>query len=702
MQLAAIIRRNPFARLLVFYMAGILLALYVEKPIHMAIPVMIIISLVILLIFLCRHPGYHTGWLSGTLAGLILFVTGIVNMKIHDRYGNILEQSSHYAGIALLEIDEPPVITEKSVKVTARMKFSQANGIWNRQRQKILVYLEKDTASSHLLPGEYIVGRVRLARIAPPMNPGEFNYRRYLAGRGIVNQTYLAAASWQLTGQRGRSLKTTAYHIQQSLLEKYQEIGLNGTLYSILSALTLGYKSDLEVHTRQVFSQAGVMHVMALSGFNVAVIAFAMNYLLVFFERFRRGRIIKTLMIILVIWMFAFLTGLSPSVTRAAVMISLVMTGTAVQRRINTTNILYASAFILLTFSPVLIADVSFQLSFAAVFGIIMYHPPLYRLLSFRYTVTRKIWQLFTVSCAAQLATLPFTLYYFHQFPVYFWLTNLYVVPLVSIIICVAGIFLLVSFISPLMIVTGKLLEMLLSILYKGVAFTEVLPFSLIRNIHIDGTQTELLIILILFSGLYLLRRQRYYITAALCVLAILQITSLRRLSCLNRQEIFMVGNCKGISVISLISGRNCILLGDDRLSPDDRRLQYALGNFWVEYGVAGHIQYQSFRLPGGQMTPRLGDNLLFEFSGRKFMVLNDETCLKWRSDHPLKVDILVITGEIKPDLPVLTDLLEASKIIIDSSVSYYRSEEWLKQCTEMGVDCWIVSRQGAFLVKYL
>ncbi len=412
--------------------------------------------------------------------------------------------------------------------------------------------------------------------------------------------------------------------MQRRLLLAYKEIGLNNTLYSLLSALTLGYKSDLEARTKQIFSQAGVMHVMALSGYNVAVIALAMGYLLFFADRFHSGRILKTLIIIILIWLFAFVTGLSPSVTRAAAMITLVLAGKLIQRRVNTTNILFVSAFALLTISPALVSDVSFQLSFAAVWGIITFQPVLNRLFRPRNIILNRIWQLFTVSCAAQFATLPLTLYYFHQFPVYFWLTNLYVVPLVSVIICTAGIFLLFSFYHPLMLVAGKILALLLDLLYKAVAFTELLPWSVIENIHVNMLQTILLYMMILAISLFLLQRRVYLIWIISGFVIIFQLMNMMQIITWNKQQIFMVGNNRGTSSISMIAGRNCMLLADSLYGTDDPKLRFLYGNFWIRQGVADHITEIDIKKPFGYCPAWLGNNVLFNFAGKRVVILKE------------------------------------------------------------------------------
>jgi competence protein ComEC len=369
-------------------------------------------------------------------------------------------------------------------------------------------------------------------------------------------------------------------------------------------------------------------------------------------------------------------------------MISFVMTGKLIHRQINTYNMLFASAFLLLTISPALISDISFQLSFAAVLGIIIYQPVIYRLLAFKHAVADRIWQMFSVSCAAQLSTLPFTLYYFHQFPVYFWLTNLYVVPLVSVIICVAGVFLIVSSIDPLMQVVGKVLALLLAALYKAVAFTEILPFSLIENIHISGIQTVVLIAFILFLGLFSLQRKIIALWLALGLFIIFQFMNTLQALTLRNQRVFMAGDLKGFSAINLISGRDGMLLSDSTLFPDDPVLQYPFRNFWIRHGVANQIKCIKF-----------AENVFFDFSGIRVVILKDNNMYKFHADNRLKADMVIVTGNMKPDLNTIVRLLDPELVILDASVQHYKAVKWIKECQQQGVKYWHVSQQGAYLL---
>lgn len=703
--------RSPFARLLVFFVLGLVTAEFISVKTNSfasGLATAAILMLLIGFIYADSYPGYHTSWLSGLMIGVVLFFAGFASMGIHHDISDRQSGMGNYTGLFIFDITQPPQITEKTVKAHAVMKISITDGVKKSEHRRVILFITKDSSSMNLIPGSRIAAAIRINPVSPPSNPYEFDYKAYLAARGIHHQAFVKSDQWKLIDNDSkRSLRILASTLQLHLLSKYHSLGLNNKLYSLLSAITLGYKNDLEAHTKQVFSQAGVMHVMALSGFNVAVIAFALNYLLLFLERTRTGRIAKALIVIFTVWIFVLVTGLSPSVTRAAVMLSFVIGGKMLHRQVNTYNILFASAFLLLTISPPLIFDVSFQLSFSAVLGILLFQPSIDGVIKSRYFIINKLWQLFSVSCAAQLATLPLTLLYFHQFPLYFWLTNLYVVPLVSLIICVAGIFLLVSFINPVMILAGKLLSFLLVLLYKSVAFIELLPYALLENINISGFQAFLLMMAIISFGLYWMHRYVSMFFAFLTAILLLQLSVLSHTIGIRQQQILLVADINRTSVISVIAGRNAVIMGDTLSGLRDPNIKYALGNFLIKQGIAGR-QLLFDQMPSGTLEKismpgliisgaRLSKNVVVELGNRKIFVLRDTSLFKFDAERSFHADYLIVSGCISPEVEILPDLLETSVIILDSSVPYHVAHQWNDYCSKKQIACWQVSKLGAF-----
>ncbi len=482
MPLLPILRKSPFSRLIFLYAAGIAFA---ECFRSYSLPVVCFLYVVVALWFILwlvnkTHRNFNTGWIAGVVVAMLIFICGIWAAEIDfnkEKKALALSEDTLLYRAVIIDMPEAKV---PSVKATARVLEVKTTDGWIRQNMKVLLYISIDTTAQMLRPGSELILHTALKNIPPPSNPEEFNYRKYLATRHIYKHSFIT-----LPPRRGGPVGVSPCNMRNRLLLSFRNMGLEPGYFGLVSALTLGYKEDVDAATRKAFTEAGVMHIMALSGFNVGVIALVLGFILGIFGKNPAGKYVKTLIIIIFLWLFALITGLSPSVTRATVMISFVLTGRLFHRHVNTYNILFVTAFLLLTFSPGMLSDVSFQLSFAAVAGILVYQPYMNGLLNFKNSFLKKIWQLFSLSCAAQLATFPLTIFYFHQFPVYFWLTNLYVVPLVSVIICIAGAYLALAWIKPLALMVSKILAVLLKALLLSVTVVEKLSiFNVKRRIY--------------------------------------------------------------------------------------------------------------------------------------------------------------------------------------------------------------------------
>ncbi len=481
------------------------------------------------MVWTSAYPGLTRIRISGIVAVLLLFLSGILVMQMHKLMINKWERTAGYQGWAVMEVIEPPSFHKKSVSAGVTVQYWKTDLIWQKHHQKLMAYFYRDSSSQALQMGQIVIAPVVFKSVTnQDHNRQQLLFQKYLNARSIYNYVYIRKNSWKLLDQQPeRDIRYFSFKTQQQILRKYRQMGLSHDAYGILSAITMGYKADVEPETKLLFSKAGVIHIMALSGFNVAIIALFLDYLLFFAGRWPWGKVMRSVITIAFIWLFAFITGLSPSVNRASAMITLVIAGRHLGRQVKTSNILLVSAFVLLTLNPQLTEDVSFQLSFTAVMGILIFQPVFAKLFSFQNKLIRALWQLFTVSCAAQLATLPLTIYYFGQFPVYFWLTNLYAIPLVSVIICIALFYLAASFIPVFAMITGKVLGILLYLLVQSVSIVEILPFSIIDHIQISKIQVFMLYTGLLVWAVFFYHRQARYLIAGLVYVIVFQITAI-------------------------------------------------------------------------------------------------------------------------------------------------------------------------------
>ena len=387
---------------------------------------------------------YRFRWLFGCGVGLFFMVLSYAlcawqeQRQAFDHVGE--------PGIFEVEVERLPVEKARSYLVEVRVRRFADSLAVRASRGRGYVYLEKDSAVLALAPGDRLLLEACFAPPASLNNPGGFDYARYLRRKGIGATAYVPGDSWRMAGRaEGFTIMGLAQQCQRRLVDVFRRFDFSPENFGVLAALSFGYVDELDPDLREQYNVTGITHILAVSGMHVGIIYFLLDFLLRFLDRSRPLRRVKAVVILLLIWSYAFITGLPPSAFRATLMFSLVAVGRMFGGRSSVYNTLSMSAFFMLLVNPNLLFHVGFQLSYAAVVGIVYLQPRLYRLLSPRNRPAKWLWSLLTMSVAAQVGTMPLTLYYFQTFPNYFLLTNLVAIPASTLVLYGAVCLLLVA-----------------------------------------------------------------------------------------------------------------------------------------------------------------------------------------------------------------------------------------------------------------
>ncbi|MBN1115937.1 MAG: ComEC family competence protein [Bacteroidales bacterium] len=469
-----------------------------------------------------------------------------------NHFSNDIPLESRYAGIVL----EKAPATKNNFKYIVQINSAMKNDLKSRVNEKILLYNSDSVSNSILNPGSGIMFRARLYEISTNNNPGEFNYKRFMNLKGIRYQTYVYGNIRSVPDARF-SLKTQALKIRFKLLGLFSEHGITDDEFSVLAALTLGEKHYLSNELKDSFATSGAMHVLAVSGLHVGIIYLIIVYFFSPFKRIKKIRLIKVLVIIGLLWGYAFITGLSPSVLRACSMFSFIVIGENLKRRSNIYNTLAVSAFVLMLFNPNIVYEVGFQLSYAAVTSIVFFQPKLAGILKPKNRILKYFWELLCVSIAAQLGTALISMYYFHQFPTYFWLSNFVVIPAAALLLYLTVAFFSFSFIPPIASFIASVLKIFTHWLNHSMGFIETLPCSGITGIWISPQALFLgYMILFSFTAFIIYRNIRsLFLTLGICAI-LLSISNFRKINTCKRQVI-LIYNHYSASLFSIIDGRD-------------------------------------------------------------------------------------------------------------------------------------------------
>lgn len=302
---------------------------------------------------------------------------------------------------------------------------------------KALLQIPKKYAFDALTIGDHLMFNAKFQKFREAQNPQLFDYPEYMAHQDIHRYINLDKDQQLLIEHDdGFHILRFAEELRQKIGTSLIDAGFEIHQVNLIKALILGQKQDLDRSTYQKFADAGIVHILAVSGLHVGIVLVILQYVFSFFELIRYGKFIKLFFVLCFLWSFALMAGFSPSVVRASLMFTLFAIGfNLLKRRSDTLNYLAVSMILILVFYPKMIYQVGFQLSYTAVFGIVMMYPNLVKLYKAKYKVDQFIWSVICVTISAQLAILPLALYYFHQFPGLFIIANVLVIPFLGIIL---------------------------------------------------------------------------------------------------------------------------------------------------------------------------------------------------------------------------------------------------------------------------
>jgi competence protein ComEC len=403
----------------------------------------VILVVALLILWLLTRNQLYQNSVYGIVSYMSFFTIGYCNYQIQlplfqpNHYSHISsEKTTDFFQLKITDILKPGNYNRKYIA-----KVEAINGI--STSGTILILIQKDSTSGPLFIDNQILLKTTLKPIPRPLNPGQFNYSKYMETLGIYDQIQFKNRRILMKTVGSITLKGQAEGLRNYLLEKLKQTSLGFDERAIIQALVLGQKKDINKDLYSSYAKAGAVHILAVSGLHVGILYFILTLILSFTNRLKWGNFIQSFLIIFCLWFFAFVTGLSPSVTRAVTMFSIFAIAKNINRESSTINNLFLSFFLLILINPLWLFHVGFQLSYLAVFSIIVVQPKLSRYYRPRFYLDKLFWGIFTVSIAAQLGVLPLSIYYFHQFPGLFFITNLVVLPVIGILLG-GGILLLI------------------------------------------------------------------------------------------------------------------------------------------------------------------------------------------------------------------------------------------------------------------
>ncbi len=653
---------------------GIIFQFYTKIWSFGFLPIFYVILFLLSLLFIFKNKVVRT-----ILAFFLFFFIGIVSVYVNndqnnkDYYHHFVEQNSKV------------IFTVKRVLKSGfyhhkyQVEVTQVNGL--KTRGEVLLNINKDSLFIPLKVDEQIYLKAVFQEIKLPLNPHQFNYKEYLEKQGIYQQVYLNNSKFIKLKTSIFSLVGLSSKFRNKIQESLQKHHFKPDELAVINALLLGQRQDISKELISDYQRAGAIHILAVSGLHVGVFLLILSFLFKPIERIKYGKFIKVSLIVLLLWVFAFIAGLSASVVRAVTMFTFLALGMTFRRKNRIEFSLITSMFLLLIIKPMFLFDVGFQLSYLAVFGIIWIQPKLDAIYKPRFLVDKKVWQLFTVSIAAQLGVLPLSIFYFQQFPGLFLASNLIIIPCLMYILVggIISIFLSLFNILPQFLadVYGKVISWMNSF----VSWISNQEAFLFKEISISFLMMISWYVLIVFGTRFFINKKPKKLLFFLTSILILQSIFFIEFRQKNDKNEFIIFHKSRHSIIGKRVGEQLFLQHDlDSLNFKD---DYSLKSFRIKENikVIHQIDYKN----------------IIQFSNKNILLIDSLSVYNIKG---LGNPIVVLQQSPRINLSGLIKKIKPSQIIADGSNYKSYVKRWKLISEKEKIPFYNTSKSGAFIIK--
>lgn len=686
------LKNYPFVKLVVALIAGIILQWYFNPSLKITLCfAALIFCLLISFSFLRDARKFNLNWLRGCFILLLFVCAGMLLASRQNIQHNTLWFGKVYkpGNIVLVTLEEPFVEKANSYKALASVNAVLINNEWHVTKGNILLYFKKDSSIPALQYGSQVVFKKPLHAITNSGNPAALDYKRYCLFLNITNQVFLANDDYVISTSTNKNfLKQFLFSTRDAALKTMQQNIHSPKELGIAEALLIGYRNDLDKDLVQAYSDTGVVHIIAISGMHIAIIYATLIWFFRFFKPSKLKKIFEPIIILAIIWMFTLIAGAAPSILRASVMFTCILIGKFINKNGNIYNTLAASAFILLVYNPFNLWDVGFQLSYAAVLSIILFFKPIYNLFYIQNKLLRKLWQLTSVTLAAQIFALPVVIYHFHQLPLMFLIGNLIAVPLSGFILYAELALFCFSWWHNAAAFIGAVIEYCIRFMNTFIQYMDRMSFSVWDGLHISLWQLLILLGCISLICVWLLyKNKRAFIAAIVFLIAFFSLRDINVIHHSQQQKI-IVYNVPQHAAIDFISGNKCFFSGDSLVITNALLRNFNLKSSRVKDRISVNRNV---------LLPHF-DNMILNCNGKRILLLNKSVSKNDVSKIP--VDIIIIAGNTNTSIAELNKIFDCKIYIAASNIALWKFTQWKKDCEQLHLRFHTVAQQGAAIIK--
>lgn len=669
----------PLTRISLFFILGLLLYQKGIQPNSFVVFISLFAGLVVLAVlhrYAKKRNVYNGfGWLVALLSIALGFSTAAFHQdtKSQLHYSHLTEDQVAYH--FKLNLHEKLKSTKKNQRYVAIIK-----SINHRKSQgTILLNIRHSPQNTNIPIGSHLAVDCLLYHNKAPFNPNQFDYSSYLENQQIYAQIYTSWPKLKII-RTENTIWSKFSNFRTKIIDNLKHSNFNETELAVMIALLLGQQQDIDPETLQEYQLAGAVHILSVSGLHVGFIMLFINFLLKPIPNTSRNAYIKLLIIVLALWSYGILAGLAPSVVRSVTMFSFVAVGQHLRRSVNVYHSLLVSVLLILSWKPSFLFDVGFQLSYLALFFILWLQPLIADFWQPKNKITRYIWDILTVSLAAQLGTLPVSIYYFHQFPGLFFVTNVLVLPLLGIIMVVGLVAVIIGCfgIVPKFVIVP--LTMMIAIQNKCIGWVASWDAFVFKNIGFTAAMLWTSYLVIIALGLWLQKPIYKKVVLAMVSVLLLQIVCLHnKWQSTNTQEM-IVYHQKKSTMITERKNNKVILFGNDS----------------IQNTIAKNQILQSYLTANfAKLTKRENLQNLYYFNTKKILLIDSSATVPLL----IKPDIVILVNSPKINLERYLSAYTPKQIVADGSnyKSYIRL--WKATCHKAKIPFHITHEKGFYKI---
>lgn len=634
----------------------------------------ILLSLVFLL-HKCNKRKIYIFFYLLTFVVLGITSTYITNLKnCKDHYSNVISGESSVIIRIKKKLKSNAYFDKYIAEIVQVNKISSCGNV--------LIHIQKTVDTKQLyVNNNLFIKRPKCLKIKPNLNPHQFNYKNYLDKTySIRHQIIVKNNTYKTLSESNFSLDSSVMYFRNYLQTQLKMIFKNQEERSILFALLLGQRQEVSKQQLKDYASAGAIHILAISGLHIGILLILLSFVLKPIEYLPKGSIIKVIVLIILLWLFALLTGLSASVVRAVTMFTFVTLGKAIHGKPPIEFSLVSSMLLLLLVKPMFLFDIGFQLSYLAIFGIIWLQPLISKIYKPNLWILKKIWQLITVSVAAQISTLPLSLYYFHQFPGLFIISNLIIIPFLGLILGLGFLIIIFTLCKvvpyPLVYVYSKIISFLNAFIH----FISEQESYILKGVPMPMLNMIFWYVIIILTFQLLLKQKIKYLIILLCSITILQLTHINEKRRNISKREFIIFHKSRSSIIGIRRDGFINIYSNETMNT--LKNEKLLNSFTT--GENLKIKYKKRKQ-------------LFKFQN-KHIIIVDSLCVY--PNKQIQNSVILLQNSPKINLARLLEMVKPQQIIADGT--NYRSyiQRWKETCKKQKTPFHNTNVDGAYIIK--